>query len=105
MSGHSFAARPSRTSSSPVARRHGHRSRGRSTRRVWLLEVLEGRAVPATIPVTSLADLGPGTLRAAIEQANLDTAPDSITFDPAVRGTITLANALPDLFTDIDIQG
>src|SRR5262249_49149359 len=57
------------------------------------------------ILVTSLGDAGPGTLRAAIVQANLDPAPDTITFDPAVRGTITLSTALPDLSTAIDIEG
>ena len=38
----------------------------------------------ATITVTSLADVGAGTLRAAIEQANLDQAQETITFAPAV---------------------
>jgi hypothetical protein len=61
--------------------------------------------LPATIPVTSLADSGPGTLRAAITQADLDTAPDTITFAPGVTGTIALLTALPDLSTAITIDG
>src|SRR5262249_1079696 len=69
------------------------------------LEPLEGRVVPATIPVTSLADAGPGTLRAAIMRANLDPAPDTITFAPSVRGAIALLRALPDLSTDMEIDG
>jgi hypothetical protein len=73
--------------------------------RAWLVEPLEGRVVPATITVTSLADAGAGTLRAAIEQANLDTARDTITFAPSVTGTITLSTALPDLSTNMIIAG
>ncbi|SIO62425.1 hypothetical protein SAMN05444166_7043 [Singulisphaera sp. GP187] len=69
------------------------------------LERLEGRVVPATILVTSLADAGPGTLRAAITQANIDSAADTVTFDSTVRGTITLARLLPTLSSDIEIEG
>ncbi|AGA28258.1 right-handed parallel beta-helix repeat-containing protein [Singulisphaera acidiphila] len=79
--------------------------RNRTGRRAWTLERLEERAVPATITVTSLADDGPGTLRAAITQANADTAADTILFAQDVRGTITLETALPDLSTTINIQG
>jgi hypothetical protein len=89
----------------PAAPRRARAGRRRRSGRPWGLEPLEGRVVPATIPVTSLADAGPGTLRAAIEQANLDPAPDTITFDPSVRGTITLTSALPDLSTAITIDG
>jgi hypothetical protein len=61
--------------------------------------------VPATIEVTSLADSGAGTLRAAIEQANLDAAQDTIDFGPSVTGTITLSTALPNLSTNMIIVG
>jgi hypothetical protein len=61
--------------------------------------------LPATIPVTSLADSGPGTLRAAIAQADQDTTPDTITFAPGVTGTITLVSALPDLSHTLTIDG
>jgi len=71
----------------------------------WLVEPLEGRVVLATITVTSLADAGAGTLRAAVEQANLDQAQDTITFAPAITGTISLVTALPDLSTNITIAG
>ena len=57
------------------------------------------------IAVSSIGDTGPGTLRAAIEQANLDAAQDTITFAPLVTGTITIASALPDLSTNIVITG
>ena len=88
-----------------VAARRGRSRTRRPTSRVWVIEPLEGRVVPATIPVTTLADAGPGSLRAAVEQANLDPAQDLITFDPSVRGTITLDTALPDLTTAVDIEG
>jgi len=68
-------------------------------------ELLEGRVVPSTIRVTSLADAGPGTLRAAIKRADLNPAADTITFARSVRGAITLSSALPDLSTAIDIEG
>src|SRR5262249_42704880 len=60
------------------------------------------------ILVTSLADSGPGTLRAAITQADMDnpeTTLDTITFAPSVRGTITLLSALPDLSHTLTIDG
>jgi hypothetical protein len=68
-------------------------------------EPLEGRVTPATLVVTTTADSGPGSLRAAITQADADTTPDTITFDPAARGTITLLSALPDLTGNITITG
>ncbi len=83
----------------------GLRGRRRPQARPLGPELLEGRVVPATIPVTSLADAGPGTFRAAIEQADLNPAADTITFAPSVRGAITLSSALPDLSTAIDIEG
>ena len=99
--------RPSRFSgqafSAPIRPVRGV-SRHRASRNPGI-ESLEGRVVPSTIPVTSLADAGPSTLRAAITQANLDTAQDTITFNPSVRGTIALVSALPDLSTAIDIEG
>jgi hypothetical protein len=60
------------------------------------LEALEDRVALSTITVTSLADSGPGTLRAAlasIPQFGFST----ITFAPTLTGTITLLSALPDL--------
>jgi len=80
-------------------RRRRRRARGSPFR----LEVLEDRTAPAVFPVTSLADGGPGTLRQAILAANATPGDDAITF--GVTGTINLASALPDLSTNIDIQG
>src|SRR5262249_61071858 len=79
------------------------RRRRRARRSPFRLEVLEDRMAPAVFPVTSLADAGPGTLRQAILVANATPGDDAITF--GVTGTINLAGALPDLSTNIDIQG
>src|SRR5262249_27165898 len=65
------------------------------------LELLEDRTLPSTFPVTSLLDSGTGSLRQAILDANAQPGDDSITF----TGTINLAGALPDLSTNIDMQG
>jgi len=78
--------------------------RRRPSRR-WEIDTLEDRVVPATITVTNLGDSGVGTLRAAIEQADFDSSPDTISFAPAVKGEINLLSALPDLSADITIAG
>jgi hypothetical protein len=65
--------------------------------------MLEDRTAPAVFPVTSLADSGPGTFRQAILVANVTPGDDAITF--GVTGIISLASALPDLSTNIDIAG
>jgi hypothetical protein len=69
------------------------------------MEPLEGRVVPATISVLNTNNDGAGSLRAAIDQANMDPAQDTIDFAPAVTGTITLSSALPDLSTSIILSG
>jgi hypothetical protein len=58
----------------------------------------------AQVVVTTLADSGPGSLRAAITTANSDGVATAITFDsavfpppPAAPGIILLATALPNL--------
>src|SRR5687768_8208904 len=69
------------------------------------VETLQGRQLLATIVVTNTEDSGVGSLRAALEQANLDPAEDTIEFAPAVTGTITLLTALPELSTDVIVSG
>jgi hypothetical protein len=67
------------------------------------LEALEFRTLPSTFPVLNLADSGAGSLRQAILDANSTPGDDAITFE--VTGTINLARALPNLSSNIDIQG
>ena len=93
------------------SRRGSARGRGRRTDRrkgpgrAWGFEPLEGRVVPAVITVLNADDSGLGSLRAAIEQANAMSGPDTIEFAPAVVGAITLLSALPELSTDLTIDG
>ncbi len=55
------------------------------------VERLEDRCTPATFTVTSLADAGAGSLRAAIALAEADAVADTLVFDPTIRGgTINL---------------
>jgi hypothetical protein len=82
----------------PITSRRSPRRR-RSA--VFRLEHLEDRTVLST--VTSLADGGPGTLRQAILDANSTPGDDTITV--GVQGTINLASVLPDLSTNIALQG
>ncbi len=88
-----------------IRRRRERHGRRRDAGRPAALEALEGRVVLATIAVASLADAGPGTLRAAIERANLHPAPDTIVFDPSLTGTIVLQNALPELASTLLLTG
>jgi hypothetical protein len=72
------------------------------------VELLEGRCVPAALLVTMAADTGPGSLRAAIQAANADTTPDTITFDPSLNGGRITATSgpLPTITaTGLTIQG
>jgi predicted outer membrane repeat protein len=55
--------------------------------------------------VTSLADSGPGTLRAAIQTADAGGPSDKFTIGFAVTGTIDQQSPLPDLNNSIAIQG
>jgi hypothetical protein len=80
--------------------RFGHRAARMRVRP--LVDLMEGRTL-LSILVSNAGDSGPGSLRAAIEQAN--ATPDTITFAPSVTGTITLTSSLMDLSKDITIQG
>src|SRR5438105_616173 len=70
------------------------------------LEALEDRLVPSTINVTTTADGVPGSLRAAIIQANSSHGHDTIIV-PAGTYTLTLAGANEDYAAtgDLDIRG
>src|SRR5947209_1550776 len=73
------------------------RARARRAPLAPKLELLEGRCVPAPFVVNSAQDVasppaGVVTLRSALLAANADSAPDTITFDPALAGqTLTLS--------------
>lgn len=55
--------------------------------------------------VTNTNDSGAGSLRQAILNANAAAGDDTITFAPGLTGVIQLAGALPDLASNIHIQG
>ena len=61
-------------------------------------------AVSNTYQVTTLADDGAGSLRAAINSANGNSG-STITFKPGLSGTIQLASGLPALGANMTIQG
>src|SRR5262249_10568728 len=71
------------------------------------LEALEDRWLPSQVGlmVTSLADSGSGTLRAAILTADAGSHSDKFTIGFAVNGTIDLQSPLPDLNNSITVQG
>jgi len=58
----------------------------------------------ATFTVTTTSDSGAGSLRQAIIDANTTAGSDVIDAS-GISGTITLASALPDITTDITING
>ena len=61
--------------------------------------------MPSSIVVTNLGNEGPGTLRAAMAQADRHSGALTITFAPDLTGAIRLSAALPDLVTNINIVG
>jgi hypothetical protein len=75
-----------------------------STRRFLpRLELLEDRTVPSTLTVTSIADNGDGSLRAAVAAAQ---SGDQIIFDPSLAGqTITLTSGQLAITNSLDIEG
>jgi hypothetical protein len=82
-----------------------YRSRTACKRQVRIrpcLDVLEDRSLPSVFTVTNLQDSGEGSLRQAILDAS---AAEDNTIALAVTGTIDLASPLPQLGTDLNIQG
>lgn len=68
------------------------------------LESLEARLTPSAYTVSSLADSGPGSLRAAIASVNGDNTPDVINF--SVAGVIELTSGpLPEITNTVNIDG
>ena len=71
------------------------------------VENLEDRLAPATFTVTSTANGGTGSLRAAIQSANTTAGADIIDFNIAGSGvrTIALNGALPQITEQVTIDG
>src|ERR1700690_1298365 len=68
------------------------------------LECLETRLTPTTFTVSTLADSGAGSLRAAITSVNGGDTPDVIDF--SVAGVIQLtSSALPAITNTVNIDG
>lgn len=68
------------------------------------LESLEARLTPSAYTVSSLADAGPGSLRAAITSVNGDSTADVIDF--SVAGVIKLTSGpLPAVTNTVNIDG
>src|SRR5262245_56085144 len=69
------------------------------------LEALGERIVPSTFQVTTLADGGAGSLRAAVAGANAHAGADAIVFDDGLAGTIALTGGELDVTDDLAING
>ena len=83
-------------------------SHARQRRRLGpALERLEERLVLSalSLPVTSLADTGPGTLCAAITEADAGSAAQPYNIKFKVSGTITLESPLPVLSNTMTLTG
>src|SRR5262245_27721157 len=91
--------------SSQVDARPPRRSRRRPTHRCLPLEPLEGRLVLSAFHVTTLADGGAGSLRAAVAQANAHPGADVIVFEDGLTGTIALTGGELDVTDDLKING
>src|SRR5262245_25562465 len=69
------------------------------------LEALDGRLVPAGFHVSTLADGGAGSLRAAVAQADAHAGADTIVFDDGLTGTIALTGGELDITDDLKTNG
>jgi hypothetical protein len=83
---------------SPRPRRH-------PARRCPPLEQPEGRLVLSALHVSTLADGGAGSLRAAVTQANAHAGADIVVFDEWLTGTIALTGGELDITDDLTING
>src|SRR5690349_11686236 len=68
------------------------------------LEPLEGRDVPSTFTVTTLADAGPGSLRAALAAATAHPGADTVRFAGGLHGTISLGSEI-GITDDVTVDG
>lgn len=76
---------------------------------VTIAAFFHASCLAATFQVTNTADSGPGSLRQAIENAELRAGADTITFAPGFFANtprvIELANVLPTISTEMTISG
>jgi len=85
-----------------AASRPWHQNHGRPPR----FEPLEDRRMLALFTVTNLDDIGPGSLRDAISQANsMANQADEIQFQAGLAGSIHIASQLPAITDDLTIVG
>src|SRR5262245_21610106 len=87
-----------------LAPRTGRQKPGHA-RCVPALEGLSDRIVPSAFHVTTLADGGPSSLRAAVAQANAHPGADVIVFKEGLTGTIALTGGQLVLTDDVKING
>src|SRR5262245_40379226 len=78
---------------------------GPGPRRVPQLEVLEGREVPSPCTVLHLADIGIGSLRQPVADANVHPGADAIAFAPGLHGTITLSGGQLTITDSLTVAG
>src|SRR4051812_5139729 len=69
------------------------------------LTQLETRLTPASFAVTNLNDSGPGSLRAAVINANNNSGTDFITFSSGLGGTILLTSGRIVISDSVSITG
>src|SRR5262245_1622219 len=69
------------------------------------LEALEDRSLPSTYTVLTLADAGPGSLRAAVAAADAHPGPDAVAFRPGLTGAIALSSGELAVTDGLAVQG
>src|SRR3954469_4272260 len=87
-----------------ISARLAVRNRRPHRRLVPQLLALEDRTVPATFTVSTLADAGAGSLRDAVQKANLTAAADVVRFAGNLHGTLTLSSEIA-ITNDVTIDG
>ena len=86
-------------------RRRARRAAVGATAAVGAAFALAPSAQAATFQVTNLNDTGAGSLRDAVDQANLAAGADTVTFAAGLSGTITLTTGAIDIEEAIEITG
>ena len=106
----SYISEPGAGCGLPRPRRTRSRADGSSMRRFHpQCDRFEERTLLTTLLVTNISDSGPGSLRQAIIDNNVDTAntaADTIQFDSSLAGqVITLTSDLPEITHNLTISG